>query len=313
VVKSTFKLKQTVIIGASLSDYNCPNRFSFFLASRQHLFLAWCSSGDFDCMLPVNYTLMAKPPANFEGHKLDYSRREARLYQRGQRSHWQTSDLPWQLGTKLDARQRRAGAKLLSQILYGEKASLQIIQQLLTMIKDEPEVRLFLTGQAQDEIRHIEVFSAYIQTLQEEVQPPGEALSEMVEGMLSLPTVEEKVIGMHILIEGMALEIFHAAAEQIADPLLQELLRRVSRDESRHIAFGTSFTPRLLARLDQEGFERTAREGGRYINLAIKLVREEEANAHEFGLDLRAIQTRTIQLILRRLQQVGMLDGLKLF
>lgn len=264
-------------------------------------------------MSPANYTPIVNNLASFEGQPLDYSRREARLYQRSQRSQWQVSDLPWQLGTKLDARQRQAGAKLLSQILYGEKASLQIIQQLLTMINDEPEVRLFLTGQAQDEIRHIEVFSAYIETLQEEVQPPGQSLSEMVEGMLALPTVEEKVIGMHILVEGMALEIFHAAADQIADPLLQELLQRVSRDESRHIAFGTTYTPRLLARLDREGFERTAREGGHYINLSIKLVREEEANAREFGLDLRIIQARTIQLILRRLQQVGMLNGLNLF
>ncbi len=235
----------------------------------------------------------------------------ARLYRQSQKRRWEVAEIPWELGLNLNERQRRSGARVLSQVLFGEQASFKVIEQMLPMVT-EPEAQRFLVSQAQDEARHVEVFSRYIGLLGE-VQPPGENLTRLVEGMLELPTVEAKLIGMHILIEGMALETFHAIALHIDDPLLREILHRVFRDESRHVAFGTAYTRQVVARLGQPELEELARQGGRFAAAASDMIHEERASAAEFGLDLLAVQSRTLRVLFRRLTQIGLLNTLDLF
>ncbi len=233
------------------------------------------------------------------------------LYRRGQSQQWNSEDLPWHLAVRLTPAQQRSGARVLSQVLHGERASFQIITQLQSLNPD-PSARLFLEGQARDEARHVEVFSRYIGLLGEE-QPPGQNFARLLEGMLALPTVEEKLVGMHILVEGMALELFHAMVVAIDEPLLQALLRRVFIDESRHVAFGLDHTRQAVARLDREGCERVATQGGRYAALAGAMIHEERENAACFGLDVNVVQDRTLRVLFRRLQQIGLLNALSLF
>ncbi len=230
----------------------------------------------------------------------------ARMYRRSQQRQWCAGDLPWHWGVKLDEGRKAGGAEVLSQILYGEKASLRLVRQLAAMVED-PDERRFLQSQAEDEARHVEVFSRYIALLGE-VQPPDQYLSQMIEVMLDSPALEVKVLGMHILIEGMALETFHAAAMQIDDPLLKELMRRVYRDESRHVAFGTEFARKTVAELGQAERDMLAWQGGRFAVAAVGLIRNQEAIATEFGLDLRLIQTRTQRVLFRRLADIGLLN-----
>ncbi len=237
--------------------------------------------------------------------------RPALLYQQSQQRQWQSDDLPWHLGTRLHGPQAAAGARVLSQILYGERASYRIVGQLLAHTP-EGSARRFLLSQLEDEARHVAVFSRYVALLGEET-PPNECLAEMVEAMTALPTIEEKLVGMHVLIEGMALETFHAAVIALPDPLLQKLLRRVFLDESRHVAFGLGHIRQLVGQLDRAGRERVAREGGRYAVLSAGLVRQERNVAAEFGLDLGAIQERTLRVLFRRLQSIGLLNALELF
>ena len=231
--------------------------------------------------------------------------RSARLYRRGVAQQWSITDLPWELGTSLPTAHRHPAARLLSQVLHGERASFEIIGQLLAVTPPGP-AHSFLTSQRADEARHVAVFSRYIALL-DEVQPPGDNLHQMTEAMLNLPTIQEKLVGMHILIEGMALELFHTLATDLPDPLLQILLRRVFLDESRHVAFGVNYTRQTLAGLDRESLSRVAREGGRYAVLSAGMIREEGPTAAALGLDLGTVQARALRVLFRRLGQVGLL------
>jgi rubrerythrin len=232
------------------------------------------------------------------------------LHERGQRRQWQTDDLPWELGTKLCGKQREGGARLLSQIYWGEYASYLILEQLLPITEDKA-VRIFLEGQIADEKRHLVVFERYLELLGG-VAPRGESMTALTEGMLALSSVTEKMIGLHILIEGIALEIFHEAAQEIADPLLQTLTRRVFVDEARHVAFGTNHLRRALAQMPAAERDHLAYQGGRYAFVAASLVREERSGATAFGLDLNVIQRRTQRVMARHLQQIG-LPGAEIF
>ncbi len=230
-----------------------------------------------------------------------------RLYERTRRNQWQPDDLDWQTEVKLNLKQRKSGAYILSQVLYGEKLSLEVIQQLLPVVQN-PEVKLFLQAQAIDELRHIAVFTRYIeQGLEEAVQTPGAALSEIGEGMLNCQSVEEKLLSVHILLEGMALEIFRGVVENIDDALLQTLLRRVARDESRHVAFGVNHVRELVTNMDGAGLERIGQGGARFAICAARMVRDEYQIGADFGIDLRAIQNASLRVLFRRLQQVGLL------
>jgi rubrerythrin len=257
-------------------------------------------------MLPADFT-----EPNFEAEAAASEVAAVRLWRQSQERRWEVDELPWQLGVKLDARQKAGAKRILSQILFGEQATLQIIEQILPKISGGAAA-LFLQSQAQDEARHVEVFTRYLDLLGK-IEPPGPSFAQMVAEVLDLELLEAKLICTHILIEEMALETFHAIALQIDDPLLREIMRRVFRDESRHVAFGATYARQLVAGLDQVGRDEVARWGGRWAVLAAGLIREEQASAAEFGLDLRVVQARTQRVLIRRLSQIGLLDTLGLF
>ncbi|HEX2916122.1 MAG TPA: diiron oxygenase [Chloroflexia bacterium] len=234
-----------------------------------------------------------------------------RLYRRALAQQWAVEDLPWQLGIKLNERQRVAGRRILSQVLYGEQASLEVMRQLLEQVS-EPAARPFLSLQARDEERHVAVFERYLALLGG-VEPPGAALAQLVEGLLELPGIPEKTLGMQLVVEGMALETFHAMAAGIDDPLLQAIVRRVFVDESRHVAFGTALARDAVASLDRAGKERVAEASGRFAVLAAGLIREEQESALAFGIDLREVQRRTLRVLFRRLARTGLFESLALF
>ncbi|MGH7856382.1 MAG: ferritin-like domain-containing protein [Candidatus Binatia bacterium] len=134
---------------------------------------------------------------------------------------------------RLRAEQR---AFTFTQLFMGEQAALALCAQLVNMVP-EMEARFCLAGQIIDEARHVEVFGRYLEKLGA-TAPINPALEDLVYRLLESDHYGEKIVGMQIFLEGIAVGIFQRFQHDSPDPLMRDILALVLRDESRHAGFG---------------------------------------------------------------------------
>ncbi len=127
----------------------------------------------------------------------------------------------------------------VSQMFYGEQAALDVACALAPEAPDLPS-KLFLGLQVADEARHVEVFGHYCADLGG-LWPLSDPLREMFASITGAETIDERVVGMHLFVEGIGLDAFRTKLKQTADPILKDILRFVARDEARHARFGLLF------------------------------------------------------------------------
>jgi hypothetical protein len=128
-------------------------------------------------------------------------------------------------------------AHTLSQLLHGEQAALQLCGQL-TNACPTMDAKFYAGSQVIDEVRHVEVIAKFLQRKLGTLYPIDPTLKVLLDKLLEAPTWKLKTLGMQTLFEGMAVGIFDEIARATTNPLLQDIVRRVQIDESRHAAFG---------------------------------------------------------------------------
>jgi hypothetical protein len=128
-------------------------------------------------------------------------------------------------------------AHLLSQLLHGEQAAMQLCGQL-TNACPTMDAKFYAGSQVIDEVRHVEVISKFLQRKLGALFPIDPTLKVLLDRLLEAPTWKLKTLGMQTLFEGMAVGIFDEVARATTNPLLRDIIRRVQIDESRHAAFG---------------------------------------------------------------------------
>ena len=128
-------------------------------------------------------------------------------------------------------------AHLLSQLLHGEQAAMQLCGQL-TNACPTMDAKFYAGSQVIDEVRHVEVLSKFLQRKMGTLHPIDPTLKILLDMLLEAPTWKTKTLGMQTLFEGMAVGIFDMIAKATTNPLLKDIIRRVQLDESRHAAFG---------------------------------------------------------------------------
>lgn len=196
------------------------------------------------------------------------------LYERGKRGQWNAeTDIDWSLpfpreerfmpveNTSLlggvleslgaDERTCREAAwdefsHTMSQLLHGEQAALQLCGQL-TNACPTMDQKWYAGSQVIDEVRHVEVISKFLSRKMGVLYPVAPTIKFLLDKLLAAPTWKLKTLGMQCLFEGVAVGIFDFFKQQTSNPLLQDILRRVEIDESRHAAFGVLTMRRLVA------------------------------------------------------------------
>jgi hypothetical protein len=126
-----------------------------------------------------------------------------------------------------------------TQLFLGEQAALALCAQLLNMVP-ETETKFCLAGQIIDEARHVEVFGRYLDKLGFD-SPFNPPLEELIHRLLESDHYGEKIVGMQIFLEGIAVGLFQRFQHDSPDPLMRELITLVLRDESRHAGFGVIY------------------------------------------------------------------------
>ncbi|MGH0035594.1 MAG: ferritin-like domain-containing protein [Myxococcota bacterium] len=151
-------------------------------------------------------------------------------------------DLKWQVA-------RRSACFMLSNFLHGEQGALMVAGQLVNAVPDM-DGKFYTATQTMDEARHVEVFAAYVDLL-DEVYPISEGLKRLLDNVLSVDDWRLKAVGMQVVTEGLALYSFRDMRNQTEEPLLRQLLTYVSRDEARHTGFGIKYLGHVVPTLSE--------------------------------------------------------------
>jgi 1,2-phenylacetyl-CoA epoxidase catalytic subunit len=120
--------------------------------------------------------------------------------------------------------------------------------------------KIFLSTQVVDEGRHLEVFLHRLRDLgvddpEREVERRGSReLLRFKERLLHLVAAKDwnaAIFAQNVILESLEFAVFQDHA-QTADPVTSDLLRRVIKDERRHIGFGENELGRRLGAAPQE-------------------------------------------------------------
>ncbi|MCE9648268.1 MAG: ferritin-like domain-containing protein [Parvibaculum sp.] len=164
------------------------------------------------------------------------------------------ADLKTAVGDKLDEKQKIKLVNLdtqwsLSSILHGEAGALALSASLCHILKD-PGAQEYAANQTREEARHVAGFSRYIQARWGKPVQVGPALGDTLTELVNSPLVWKKIVGMQMLVEGLAMGAFATFYKMGRDPLMVKLMQLVMTDEAFHHKFGKIWADRTIPRIN---------------------------------------------------------------
>ncbi len=129
------------------------------------------------------------------------------------------------------------GAWTLSQFLHGEQGALLAATQLVATVPDI-DSKYYAATQVMDEARHVEVYDRYLHEKWGWSYPISPHLRKLLDLILKDSRWDMKLLGMQIMVEGLALAAFGMIRQSTTEPLLARLTHYVMLDEARHVAYG---------------------------------------------------------------------------
>ncbi len=175
----------------------------------------------------------------------------------------------------------------LSQILHGEQGALSLSASLCHILLD-PGAQEYAANQTREEARHVTGFSKYIQARWGTPYPVGATLGKLLTEMVNSPVVYKKLVGMQLLVEGLAMGAFATFYNVSNDPVMRRLCQLVMTDEAFHHKFGKIWADRTIPHLAED--ERNAIEDWAaecFQTLLFNLVNPEQKKIiyEPFGID----------------------------
>ncbi|MFI0351069.1 ferritin-like domain-containing protein [Actinomadura sp. 9N407] len=195
----------------------------------------------------------------------EYAKTDERLralYERGKAAQWNaTTDIDWAAGVGTPGHvgllgpdlplgrdaspvppERRAAFQwefhswMTSQFLHGEQGALLATGRLVVMAPDL-DTKFYAAAQVADEARHVEAYARYVELLGNGY-PVNPSLKRMLDTVVTESRWDIVLLGMQIIVEGLALAAFRLEHTRSFDPVIAMLTRLVAKDEARHVAFG---------------------------------------------------------------------------
>ena len=214
-----------------------------------------------------------------------------RVYHNGQDKIWNGKELLDSLiekhgGIHLPKERAAAIRNIFSIILWGELAAWKISAELAEHI--EPlEAKMAATAQAHDEARHFYVMHDYLKHLGYEPGPLPDSAGKALDMVLQADTLAQKIVGMQLMVEPIALTLFQMARESEVEPVLCELLRYYERDEARHVALGIHYLPDLIKDMNRVDAVQYWAFQARMFAEQLRGLRELQPDFEALGFDAR--------------------------
>ena len=141
-----------------------------------------------------------------------------------------------------------------SSILHGEQGALNLSASLCHVLKDQG-AQEYAANQTREEARHVTAFARYIKARWGRPTECGAALKSLLIEIIEAPEVYKKVVGMQMLVEGLAMGAFANGYKNNRDPLARKLFQLVMTDEAFHHKFGKIWADRTIPKLTQQEHE----------------------------------------------------------
>jgi hypothetical protein len=139
----------------------------------------------------------------------------------------------------------------MSSILHGEQGALSLSASLCHILLD-PGAQEYAANQAREEARHVAGFSKYIAKRWGEPLPVGPTLGNLLTELVTAHEVYKKIVGMQMLVEGLAMGAFATINARTSDPTLRRLIQLVMSDEAFHHRFGRIWAQKTIRHLTRE-------------------------------------------------------------
>jgi hypothetical protein len=168
----------------------------------------------------------------------------------------QNADLKTAVADKLDEKQKIKLVNLdvqwsLSSIMHGEAGALALSASLCHILKD-PGAQEYAANQTREEARHVAGFTNYVRARWGKPVPVGPALGDILTELVLSPLVWKKLVGMQMLVEGLAMGAFASFYKHGRDPLMVKLMQLTMTDEAFHHKFGKIWADRTIPNLRPE-------------------------------------------------------------
>lgn len=144
-------------------------------------------------------------------------------------------------------------AQLLSQFLHGEQGALLTAGTVTHGVPDV-KAKFYAATQTVDEARHVEVYDLYVNKIAIHY-PITPWLKHLIDATLGSGNFCKVMIGMNMIIEGLALGAFNNMYRQTDEPLLKSITLNVMRDESRHVSFGHIYLAPTIREMHRDDVE----------------------------------------------------------
>ena len=154
---------------------------------------------------------------------------------------------------------RHTEAWRFSQFMHGEQGALISTAKVVQTVPDV-DAKFYAATQVIDEARHVEVYQRYLYEKLDLVYPINPSLQALLENVISDSRWDMTLLGMQVLIEGLALAAFGLLRNKAQNALTRAVNAYVMQDEARHVMFGRvalrDYYPHLSAaeRAEREEF-----------------------------------------------------------
>ena len=203
----------------------------------------------------------------------------------------------------------------LSSILHGEQGALSLSANLCHILR-EPGAQEYAANQAREEARHVSAFSRYVTTRWGSPLAAGPTLAGLMDEMVRAPEVYKKLVGMQMLIEGLAMGAFATLYARSSDPLLRRVVQLVVTDEAFHHKFGKIWAERTVPKLTEEEHAKVEDWAARCFQaLLFNLVNAEQKQQiyARFGLEWQWVRGAVLEVFGDEDRRANMRESTNIF
>jgi hypothetical protein len=202
-----------------------------------------------------------------------------------------------------------------SSILHGEQGALNLSASLCHVLKDQG-AQEYAANQTREEARHVTAFAKYIKARWGRPVECGPTLKALLVDIIGSPEVYKKIIGMQMLVEGLAMGAFATFFNNIRDPMGKKLLQLVMTDEAFHHKFGKIWADRTIPHLTEAEHEIIETWAAHcFQTLLFNLVSPSQQRDlyEEFGLDPDRVIAEMAQMVTDETRRENMKEQTNIF
>ncbi len=203
----------------------------------------------------------------------------------------------------------------LSSILHGEQGALSLSASLCHILRD-PGAQEYAANQTREEARHVAGFSKYIGKTWGTPLGCGPTLASLLDEIVQSGMVYKKLVGMQMLIEGLAMGAFATIQSKTNDPTLQRLIQLVMSDEAFHHRFGKIWADKTVPKLSEEEHIQVEDWAARcFQTLLFNLVNSEQKQAiyPKFGLEWEWVRSSVLEAFSEEDRRSSMMESTNIF